>query len=55
MEIDGEPLGFNFIRFLKESPILSGVLALINASILLLVKDTLFPRVDAGPDGVDQS
>jgi hypothetical protein len=47
VQIDGEPLGFNFMRFLKENPILAGVLTLINASILLLVKETFFRRVDA--------
>jgi len=50
VEIDGEPLGFNFIRFLKGNPILSGALALVNASILLLIKETFFPRVDGGQD-----
>lgn len=50
VEIDGQPLGFNFIQFLKENPILSGVLALVNASILLLVKQTFFARADAEAD-----
>jgi hypothetical protein len=54
VEIDGKRLGFDFMRFLKENPILSGVLALVNASILLLFKETFFPRADNEPDVADQ-
>ena len=50
VEIDGKRLGFDFMRFLKQNPILSGVLALLNASILLLVKETFFRRVDEESD-----
>jgi hypothetical protein len=53
VEINGEPLGFNLMRFLKENPILSGVLALVNAAILLLVKETFFPRLEAEPEEDD--
>jgi hypothetical protein len=55
VEIDGEPLGFNVMRFVKENPILSGVVALVNASILLLVKQTFFTRAGGEPDGDDES
>ena len=54
VEIDGKRLGFDFTRFLKENPILSGVLALVKASILLLVKETFFPRVGDEPGVADQ-
>jgi hypothetical protein len=42
------------MRFLKENPILSGVLALVKASILLLVKETFFPRGGDEPGVADQ-
>jgi hypothetical protein len=38
------------MRFLKQNPILSGVLGLLNAAILLLVKEALFPRVEDQPE-----
>jgi len=50
VEIDGKRLGFDLMHFLKENPILSGVLGLVNAAILLLVKETFFPRVEEQPD-----
>lgn len=50
VEIDGKRVGFDFMRFLKQNPILSGILALLNAAILLLVKETFFPRVEDQPD-----
>jgi hypothetical protein len=53
VEIDGKRIGFNLMRFLKQNPILSGVLGLLNAAILLLVKEAFFPRVEDRPDGTD--
>jgi len=41
------------MHFLKQNPILSGVLGLLNAAILLLVKETFFPRVEDQPDEAD--
>ena len=41
VEIDGKRLGFDLMHFLKENPILSGVLGLLNAAILLLGRDVL--------------
>ena len=53
VEIDGKRLGFDLMHFLKQNPILSGVLGLLNAAILLLVKETFFPRVEDQPDEAD--
>jgi hypothetical protein len=53
VEIDGKRLGFDLMHFLKQNPILSGVLGLLNAAILLLVKETFFPRVEEQPDEAD--
>jgi hypothetical protein len=53
VEIDGKRLGFDLMRFLKQNPILSGVLGLLNAAILLLVKEALFPRAEDQPDETD--
>jgi len=53
VEIDGKRLGFDLMRFLKQNPILSGVLGLLNAAILLLVKEALFPRVEDQTDETD--
>ena len=53
VDIDGKRLGFDLMHFLKEDPILSGVLGLLNAAILLLVKETFFPRVEEQPDEAD--
>ena len=53
VEIDGKRLGFDFMRFLKENAILSGILVLINGSILLLFKETFFPRASESLEGSD--
>ena len=53
VEIDGKRLGFDFMRFVKQNAILSGILVLINGSILLLLKETFFPRASEIPDGSD--
>jgi hypothetical protein len=53
VEIDGKRLGFDLMRFLKENPILSGVLGLLNAAVLLLVKEAFFPRAKEQPDESD--
>jgi hypothetical protein len=54
VEVNGKRLGFDFMRFLKQNPILAGVLGLLNGAIVLLVKETFLPRFGDEPDAADQ-
>jgi len=50
VKVDGKPLGFDLMRFLKENPITSGILTLLNGAVLFLVKKTFFRQLAAEPE-----